>query len=114
MALSKTARETERAEALDKVGRHCRICQVDEMIQLHHVYYAADSIRPGSKGGGQWETTCRVREAKDHPERFMPLCRDCHRAVTPLLARLEKINANEYTINAALDVVAITMQGGGA
>jgi len=59
------------------LGDRCAICGYKGRLELHHIYYAEDSVK-GSKG----HRLRRVIEALEHPERFVLLCKACHSAVT--------------------------------
>lgn len=65
-----------RTEIINKLGGKCK-CGTVEKLQLHHKYYAKDSIRPSQKESG-WISDSRVSEALKHPERFKLLCLPCH------------------------------------
>ena len=71
-----------RNSVLALLGNKCVNCGTVERLQLHHKYYAQDSIRPKSSEPG-YHSKQRNLEALNHPERFMLLCLSCHNHIEP-------------------------------
>ena len=98
MALSKVSADRLRDEAYEErmavAGLRvvqCETCGVtDAIYNLHHVVYEEDSVLPDK--GGQHQTVKRRRECIAYPERFRLLCRNCHRAIEPIIHRLVEID----------------------
>jgi len=79
----KTTYTNMRNEAYQQLGEICQGCGTDKNLQLHHRYYAKDSIRPKVHNESGNQTVKRVREAIQHPERFQLLCLSCHNRKDP-------------------------------
>lgn len=69
--------------ATDKLGGVCKNCNTKNGLQLHHQYYAKDSIRQKVHNECGNQTVKRVKEAILHPERFALLCLSCHNSKEP-------------------------------
>jgi len=69
-------RKEVRQQVLDLVSNQCYYCNSKEKLELHHLYYAKDSVRPN---GDQWP---RYQEVIAHPERFQVLCKFCHMVIS--------------------------------
>lgn len=67
-----------RQSAIDLLGGKCQGCGTLDGLQLHHRYYAKDSVRPKVHRECGNQTVKRIREAISHPERFSLLCLPCH------------------------------------
>lgn len=63
-------------------GEKCQKCGSTNKLQLHHKYYASDSIRPRNSEPG-YVSLSRKKEAIEHPERFVLLCITCHNKIEP-------------------------------
>lgn len=57
----------------NNLGNKCTTCGITEKLQLHHKFYAEDSVKP------QQHSFNRFWEAFKHPERFKLLCPLCHK-----------------------------------
>jgi len=73
----KTTYDALRKAAFCLLGGKCKNCGSRKKLQLHHKYYARNSIRATQKENG-WQTIKRTREAIAHPKRFRLLCLSCH------------------------------------
>lgn len=69
-------------EARQKLGGKCQRCGTKEKLQLHHKYYAKDSVRSTQHESGR-PSVNRAKEALKHPERFSLLCLSCHNSIEP-------------------------------
>ena len=65
------------------MGNKCEICKTTEHLQLHHRYYASDSIRPKVHNENGSQTIKRMKEALKYPQRFRLLCLSCHNSIEP-------------------------------
>jgi len=74
--------KTIKQKAIENLGGKCKRCGIKENLQLHHKYYAKDSIRPTQHESGR-ATVNRAKESLEHPERFNLLCLSCHNSVEP-------------------------------
>jgi len=63
-----------RDKAIQNLGGKCTDCGATEYLHLHHITYAKDSVRASDKS----DDSRRAKEAFEHPERFMLLCKTCH------------------------------------
>lgn len=64
-------------------GDKCQVCGSQKNLQLHHKYYAADSVLPKSHNENGSRSIARKKEAIAHPERFMLTCLSCHNRIEP-------------------------------
>lgn len=78
-----------RQKVIENLGGKCQDCGTTEKLQLHHRYYAKDSIRPKVHNEAGNQTVRRVKEAIAHPERFSLLCLSCHNRKEPRLPNLK-------------------------
>lgn len=69
--------------ALKNFGNKCKICGTDKKLQLHHRYYAKNSIRSKVHNENGSMTIKRTQEAILYPGRFNVLCLSCHNSVHP-------------------------------
>ncbi len=74
-----------RKRCLELLGGMCQMCKRVDKLQLHHNYYAKDSIRPKVHRESGNQTKKRMKEAISHPERFSLLCLSCHNKKEPRL-----------------------------
>ena len=74
-SIRKTRQRRLRDEALEILGNECFICKTQQKLELHHVIYAEDSVKSGESG----HSLKRIEEALAYPDRFLLLCRTCHR-----------------------------------
>ena len=81
--MSKITYQRLRGQALDLLGGRCQDCGTLNRLQLHHKYYAKDSIRPKVHRECGNQTVKRTKEAITHPERFALLCLSCHNSKDP-------------------------------
>lgn len=70
-------------------GSECHLCKSKKRLQLHHMYYAPDSVRPKSHNENGSMTLKRKQEAIDHPERFLLVCLSCHNKIESRLPHLK-------------------------
>lgn len=71
---------------INSLGGQCYVCGGDKKLLLHHLFYQNDDDR-------LQQTIKTLAEAQKHPERFIVLCRVCHRDLHWMLRqpdRLEK------------------------
>jgi hypothetical protein len=68
-------------KALGSVCIKCEICKTRNNLQLHHRYYAKNSIRPKVHREAGNKTLQRWKEAVSYPQRFQVLCLSCHNSV---------------------------------
>ena len=71
-------------------GSNCELCKSDKNLQLHHVIYGPDSIRPKSHNENGSQSLKRKQEAVDHPERFLLICLSCHNKIEPRALRFRR------------------------
>ena len=64
-------------------GAKCELCKSNKNLQLHHVIYGPDSIRPQSHNENGSHSLKRKQEAINHPERFLLICLSCHNKIEP-------------------------------
>ena len=76
-------RKRTRAKAFAILGSKCQECGTEKKLQLHHKYYAPDSIYPKTHNESGWTGSLRAKEAIAHPERFMVVCLSCHNSIQP-------------------------------
>ena len=72
-----------RSKAIEILGGKCNGCDRTNKLQLHHNYYARDSIRPKIHREAGYQTILRTKEAIAHPGRFSLLCLSCHNSKEP-------------------------------
>lgn len=70
-------------------GSQCHLCKSKKNLQLHHMYYTSDSVRPKSHNESGTKTRMRKQKAIDRPERFLLVCLSCHNKIEPRLPRLK-------------------------
>jgi len=69
-------------------GSNCQLCKSNKNLQLHHVIYGPDSIRPKSHNENGSRSLKRKQEAVNHPERFLLICLSCHNKIEPRALKL--------------------------
>lgn len=69
-------------------GSECQLCKSNENLQLHHVIYGPDSIRPKTHNENGSRSLKRKQEAVDYPERFLLICLSCHNKIEPRALKL--------------------------
>lgn len=72
-----------RKNAVDSLGGICQRCGATKNLQLHHRYYARDSVRSKVHNENGCQSKKRNLEALEHPERFRLLCLPCHNQIQP-------------------------------
>jgi len=92
--------------ALSAVCVKCQRCNVKDNLQLHHKYYAKDSIRPKVHREAGNQTLKRWKEAVLHPERFQVLCLSCHNTVGKKGKPNKIIDISSLFVSANLEVRA--------
>lgn len=80
-----------RKKAVDSLGGICQRCGSVKNLQLHHKYYARDSIRPKVHNENGCQSKKRNLEALEHPERFNLLCLPCHNKIQPKKQKIVNI-----------------------
>lgn len=81
-----------RSQALQILGGKCQECGRTDKLQLHHRYYAKDSIRPKVHRECGNRTIKRGKEAIAHPERFELLCLSCHNSKEPRKQKIVNVS----------------------